>query len=384
MPDKPLPSKKLSDKKTKQEMLEAYQALVKQLEEKRAAELNPEKRLEEKKAQEALKVAATVAPEGIDREIGNLKSEIGQTLAEVSEKLAAEAGKFRSLQQAVESKEREFQELYGIEKAAASLAALIEAHNQKRREFDSEMARQREELSREINESRAEWEKEKKARELELRERDAAEKKAREREKEQFDYAFKREQQALRDKLNDEKTALEKELRLKKETAEKELAGRERAIAEKEAELNQLRARAAAFPKELETAVDKAVKEATDRLRLEARNREDLLKKEYEGERNVLTTKIEFAGQGRQRPVRSKRQVLTPARDGLPEGAGDRREDGRERGAGEVTGGPAEAARRTEPQAGRGEVGGVSLRSWGATDPRSPMKMPVEKGIRSV
>jgi hypothetical protein len=293
MSDKPLPSKKLSDKNTKQEMLEAYQALVKQLEEKRAVELNPEKRLEEKKAQEALKVAATVAPEAIDREIGNLKSEIGQTLAEVSEKLAAEAAKFRSLQQAVESKEREFQELYGIEKAAASLAALIEAQNQKRREFDSEMARQREELTREINESRAEWEKEKKAHEIELRDRDTAEKKAREREKEQFDYAFKREQQALRDKLNDEKTSLEKELRLKKETAEKELTGRERAIAEKEAELNQLRARAAASPKELEMAVDKAVKEATDRLKLEARNREDLLKKEYEGERNVLTTKIE-------------------------------------------------------------------------------------------
>lgn len=288
-----MPVKKLSEKNTKQEMLDAYNALVKQLEEKRAAELNPERKLEEKKVEEAVKAASTVVPEGVDREIGNLKSEITKLLADVSEKLAAEALRFKHLEQAVQSKERELKELYGIEKSAASLAALIEAQNQRKIEFETEMARQREELAREINETREAWEREKKAHEAELRERDAAEKKAREREKEQFDYAFKREQQALRDKLNDEKAAIEKELRLRKEAAEKELAERERAIAEKEAELAQLRARAAAFPKELEAAVEKAVKEATERLKLESKNREELLKKEFEGEKNVLSTRIE-------------------------------------------------------------------------------------------
>lgn len=293
MAEKPVPIKKLTEKNTKQEMLEAYQSLVKQLEEKRAAELNPEKKLEAKRSEEALRVAMTVAPDGIDRDIGNLKSEVSKLLAEVSENLAAEAAKFRSLQQAVASKERELQEVYGIEKAAASLAALIEAQNQKRSEFEAEMSRQREELTREINETREAWEKEEKAHEAALRERDAFEKKARDREKEQFDYAFKREQQALRDALNDEKANLEKELRAKKEAAEKELAERERTVAATEAELAQLRAKAAVFPKELETAVDKAVKEVAERLKLEAKNREDLLKKESEGERNVLTTRIE-------------------------------------------------------------------------------------------
>jgi hypothetical protein len=288
-----MPIKKLSEKNTKQEMLDAYNALVKQLEEKRAAELNPERKLEEKKVEEAVKAASTVVPEGVDREIGNLKSEITKLLAEVSEKLAAEALRFKQLEQAVQSKESELKELYGIEKSAASLAALIEAQNQRKIEFETEMARQRDELAREINETREAWEREKKAHEAELRERDAAEKKAREREKEQFDYAFKREQQALRDKLNDEKAAIEKELRLRKEAAEKELTERERAIAEKEAELAQLRARAASFPKELEAAVDKAVKEVTERLKLESKNREELLKKEFEGEKNVLSTRIE-------------------------------------------------------------------------------------------
>ncbi len=293
MAEKDASLRKLTDKNTKQEMLEAYQALAKQLEEKRHAELNPERRLEEKKAEQAIKVAATVAAEGIDREIGGLKSEIGKMLADVSEKLAAEAARFRSLQKAVEVKEGEVKELYGIEKSASALAALIEAQNQKRREFEVETAQEREELKREMDETRLAWQKERQTHDAELREREATEKKTRDREKEQFDYAFKREQQSLRDKLNDEKTTLEKDLRLKKETVEKDLAERERVLVEKETELNTLRASAAAAPKELETAVDKAVKEATDKLKLEAKNREDLLKKEFEGGRNVLTTQNE-------------------------------------------------------------------------------------------
>lgn len=292
MAEKPV-VRKLSEKSTKQEMLDAYQTLAKQLEEKRGAELAPERRLEEKRAEEAVKAAAAVAPEGIDREIGQLKAEIGKMLAEVSDRLAAESGRFRNIQKAVESKENELKELYGIEKAAVSLAALIEAQNQKRAEFETAMASERERLQTEIDTARADWEKEKKAREAEIKERDANEKKARDREREDFAYNFKREQQGIKDKLNDEKVTLEKEIKLKREAFEKEFAEREKAIEAKENDLAELRARAAAFPKELETAVNQATKEIADRLKLEAKNREDLLRKEFEGERNVFTARNE-------------------------------------------------------------------------------------------
>jgi hypothetical protein len=274
-------------------MLEAYNALVRQMDEKRAAELRPEKRLQEKQAEEAVSVAAGLAPDGVERALGNLKADIGKSLAEIAERMASEVTRFKTVQKAVESKERELQELYGIEKAAASLAALIEAQNQKRREFEIELDQQKEELTREIETTRAEWEKEKKSREAELRERDALEKKGREREKEEFAYLFKREQQATRDKLVDEKAGLEKEILSKRESVTKELAEREKAVVSQEKELNELKQKVAAFPKELESAVDRAVKEATDRLKLEAKNREDLLCKEFEGERNVSTARIE-------------------------------------------------------------------------------------------
>jgi hypothetical protein len=289
MPEKTAVAKRLSDKNTKQEMLEAYQVLAKQLEEKRAAELAPERRLEEKRTEEAVKVATAVESDGIDREIGNLKSQIGKMLADLSDQLANESARFRSLQKAAESKEHELKELYGIEKSAVSLAALIEAQNQKRSEFEADIARQREELQQEIDSRRAEWEEEKKTHEAEIKERDAAEKKAQDRAREDFNYGFKREQQAVKDKLNDEKTALEKEIKLKRETSEKEFAEREQVLAQSERELAELRTRAAAFPKDLEAAVTQAVKETTDKLRLEAKSREDLAHKQSEGDHNVLT-----------------------------------------------------------------------------------------------
>jgi hypothetical protein len=292
MPEKPV-TRKVSEKSTKQEMLEAYQILAKQLDEKRASELAPERRLEEKRSEEALKVAATVAPDGIDREIGHVKAEIGKMLADVSDRLAAESARFRSIQKAVESKEAELKELYGIEKAAVSLAALLEAQNQKRAEFEEAMSSERERLQREIDSLRAEWDKERKAHDSELRERDASEKKARDREQEDFIYNFKRDQQTMKDKLADEKATQEKEIAVKRESFEKEFAEREKNVAEREKELAELRAKAAAFPKELETEVARAVKEATDRLKLEAKNREDLLSKAFEGERNVLTARNE-------------------------------------------------------------------------------------------
>jgi hypothetical protein len=287
------PFKKLSDKSTKQEMLDAYQTLTKQLEEKRASELAPERRIEERKSEEAVKVAIEIQPEGIDREIGELKAQIGKMLADVADRLAAESTKFRSIQKAVSSKENDLKELYGIEKAAVSLAALIEAQNQKRAEFETQMNKEREELQAEIDSLRAAWDAERKAHDIEIKERDATEKKNRDREREDFTYAFKREQQAIKDKLNDEKLTLEKDIKQKRETADKELAEREKVIVEKERELAELRMKATAFPKELETAVDQNVKGATDKLKLEAKNREDLLHKQFEGERNVSAAKNE-------------------------------------------------------------------------------------------
>ena len=216
MEEKKFQPKKLSLSSTKQEMLEAYNTVLKQLEAQREAELKPEKKLEEKKAKEVIQVAESLSSEGIARETSNLKIETGKMLAQISDRLEEEIGKFKAIQNAIVLKEKELQELYEIERSAVTLAALIESQNQKRQAFEIEMAEKKEALSQEIEALRAQREQEKKEYEEEIKERDMTEKKRREREKDDYEYSFKREQKLTKDKFEDEKSKLEKEIQIKK------------------------------------------------------------------------------------------------------------------------------------------------------------------------
>lgn len=285
--------KKLSMTSTKQEMLDAYNNVLKQLQEKDEAELKPEKKVEEKKQKEAVQVAQALSSEGAINDIANLRIEISKVLTQISDKLEEEVSKFRKVQEAIEFKQKEIEELYGIEKEAMSLAALIEAQNRRQREFESRMASEKEQLAGQIETTRLQWEEEKKSRDFQMKEWDASEKKRRDREREEFDYGFKREQKVAIEALQDEKSRLEKEISAKRIELEVELSEREKAVAERETELAELQKRAAAFPKELENAVARATKDVSDRTGQEAKAREELLHKEFEGEKNVLKTRIE-------------------------------------------------------------------------------------------
>ncbi len=288
--------KKLSMNSTKQEMLDSYNAVLKEMKEKEEAELRPEKKLEEKKKVEVMKVADSVSSlsvDGIAKEIAGLRADVAKTLGQISDNLEREADKFRKTTEAVQLKEGELQELYAIEKETVTLAALVEAQQRKRQEFDAKMAEDKEDAQREMESTRRQWESDRKARDIEAKEWDAAEKKRRDREKEEYEYAFKREQRLAKEALQDEKAKLERDISVRKAELETDMASREVAVAAKEQELAELQKKASMAPKEMEIAVSKAVKDVTERLAAEAKNREELTKKEFEGERNVLKSRIE-------------------------------------------------------------------------------------------
>ena len=284
--------KKLTIKNTKQEMLEAYNELLQKLEEKREAELKPEQKAEEQKKRRAVEQADSLSLDGVTKGIGTLKSEINRIFSDILEKLETELAKYEDLKKAVAEKEKELAEIYEIQKSASSLAALIEAQNQRRKEFEREMEEKKAGLAAEIEAQRKEWEAKKALLEAELKQQREEEEKRRKREKEEWEYHFKREQMLAKDKLEDEKAAVEKELNEKREKIEKELAERIKAVEEKEKKVEELEQRIADLEKREEAVVKNAIKETTEKLNAEFEAREMLLKKEFEGERNVLTTRI--------------------------------------------------------------------------------------------
>ncbi len=275
------PTKTISMTNTKTEMLGAYKALLKQFQEKSQPQVSPETKAEKEKVKEIEQVVDSLSSETIAKEISNLKIDIGKMLGEVSERLENEVNKFRDIQKAIELKKKELEEVYEIENSSATLLALVEAQHQKRKEFESE-----------IETTRLEWDKEKELYEAEVNERDVTETKTREREKEEYLYTLNREQQMAKDKFEDEKAKLEKEIKLKKEQAERELEEREKSVAEREEELNELRKKVSNFPNEMESAINKEIKDIAGKLQMEAKNKEELLRKDFNGERNVLTTQI--------------------------------------------------------------------------------------------
>jgi chromosome segregation ATPase len=233
--------------------------------------------------------ADALTAEGVEKALSTLRREVSGVLATLPEKFEELLGNYNQVAEAVHVKEEELKELYDIEKSAETLAALIEAQSKRRREFGEEMAAEKEALESEIASTRAAWQDERTRHEEETKEYEATEKKRRQREREEFDYSFAREKQLAKDRFADEQEALEREIAKRR----RELEEREQAIAEREGELASLRQRVEGIPAEIDKAVAAEVKATTQRLTAEAKAQEELLKKQMDGERNVLTTRIE-------------------------------------------------------------------------------------------
>jgi hypothetical protein len=276
----------------RQQMLEALAETEKNVAEARESAARPEEKAQAKAVADAVAMAEDLSTRGVVESIGDLRSNISKTLSGISDRLEEQVARYVQLQRAIIAKDNELKEIYEIQRSASTLTALFEAHETKRSAMETELAKDRQELEHEIEQTRAQWEEERKMRDAEIKERDTAEAKRREREKTEYVYAFTREQQQARDAFADQMAKTEKDLAEKKAAFEKDFAEREQALSSREQELASLRAKAEGSPKEIETAVAKALKETTTRLTQESSSREELLKREHLGERNVLTTRI--------------------------------------------------------------------------------------------
>ena len=104
--------KRLSAGNTKQEMLEAYNDLLKQLEEKREADTAPEQKVAAKAVKEVIAAADALSADSILRDIGGLKAEVGKMLTSLSDRLEHEVGRYDAVKRAIAEKERELAEIY--------------------------------------------------------------------------------------------------------------------------------------------------------------------------------------------------------------------------------------------------------------------------------
>ncbi|OKY76776.1 MAG: hypothetical protein BM485_01530 [Desulfobulbaceae bacterium DB1] len=303
----------VSPSNTKKEILEAYNQLVEKFDNRAEEELQPEKEKEVRRIREVTVVAEELAGVKVSEAIGSIKTGISTALTDIAARIEEQTERYRKTKEAVAAKEKELAEIFEIEKSAYSLAALLEAQKQKKTAFEEEMATRREELESSIKHDRATWEQKQAEAVARVKEQQEQLEKARRREQEEYDYKLMREREQKTNALQDEINLLEKELHLKKEEFEKKVADREAYLKEREAVVTQQEKRIVAldiqvekFPRELEEAIKKTVKETTERLTAAYTKNEELLRNTLEGEKNVLTTRIQSL---EQTAVDQKKQI---------------------------------------------------------------------------
>ena len=299
-----------SMKNTKKEMLDIIKSLQKGIEEREKTKLNAEQVREETKKMKTIEKADKTAASNLSTELHSLKISINKELTALSDKIEAEAENYKNLNQAIKLKQIELEEIYGIEKEAAKLAAILEAQNQTKEDFEKEMAEKREreeneltvkrnQLEKQIAETKTAWEKERSVYLEIIAEEKSKNEKEQIRENEEYEYQLKRTREIEENKFVDEKEQIEKEIKQKKDEFEKfrqtkgmELDEREKHVAERELIMDELLKKVDSFPAQLEKAVYSAEKQTDKKLSERFSQNEALLLKGFEGEKNVFETRV--------------------------------------------------------------------------------------------
>lgn len=254
------------------------------------------------KAKSAAKKALTVDPY---EETKKAKKERAKASAEefIKSEFVSEVIKqqFHDLELEINEKKALIENLYGIEAEGAAMADLVNAHNVLQAELDEEAAknqaerqalREKEELEKKtaIEELKAEFDKTKKALDLEEKMYKNDLKVAREREAAEYSYNLNRTRSKENDEWEDVKAAREKELADK----EADLAKRVEDVVAREAKVSELEARVNEIPELIKKAQEdgkaQGIKETNTSHVFEKR----AIEKQAEYDKSLLTKEIQL------------------------------------------------------------------------------------------
>lgn len=261
----------VSTKNTKNEILKAYEELLKKVQQQKPEDAKT--KAEQKEKQKIVEKASSQSYEGIVKNIADLKINLNNSLDDLEDSLLNEFKKFTEVKEALDTESKRLEEVYQVSVNADSLAALLLAQKEKKEQFEKEMAEKKAAFELEMNENRESWQVEKQKLEQSYKERKEEVEKQRKREEEEYNYNLKQKRKKEEDEYHQKKQALDREI-----------AEKQKEWTEKEAEYQQLKKQVEGFPKEMEDAVKKAKDEVTKELTTKHAFEKDLFQKETEGE----------------------------------------------------------------------------------------------------
>lgn len=302
-------NKKVTDKSTKAEILEAYkeaaeakaalESQLKQVNNNQPTNASPKQTaVPEKSIVEAQKpMTLTQNQQKMQSTIDNLillQFGFGGAVSELSEKLTSEAAKLGELRRTVGEEVQQLQELHSLEDVAEdTLDNLIQQYEQSAKTFTNELSEQRETVEQELLEQRQAWEKEQELQKLAVKERNQSQQKARDRDEELYNYDLELQRNLDIEEYDQRQERLHKDIEESEREQEKQWAEREKLLAEREKVSAEVKAKVEAFPKELEANIKNGKDNGRNIGNYQAKIKSDLLLKDMEGQKQNYELQIQ-------------------------------------------------------------------------------------------
>lgn len=255
-------NEKVTEKSTKGTIFKAYNAALEQIEMLKSQQLNPTEIAVSKKKEEVLTQASKTTKTSVDSVVENLRKVVDSALTELTANFNDKAAQFSNLDEAIKLKDAELKEIYEIERAANTLAALIDSHEVLKKQQSAENQATLEAYQGRLAEIRKDIQEADKEYNAKLREQREELAKEQKRAKAEFDYDFSRTKKQAEDNLADH-IASEKKAIAEKTAA---VEAREESVATREEAVEALEAKVAEIPALIETAS----KEAADKAKKDA------------------------------------------------------------------------------------------------------------------
>ena len=297
-------NKKLTDKSTKAEILEAYKeaaqekaALELQIKQLNASPKQPAAAPEKPIVEAQKPMALTQTQQKMQSTIDNLillQFGFGGAVSELSEKLTSEAAKLEELRRTVGEEIQQLQELHSLEDVAEdTLDNLIQQYEESAKTFTNELSEQRDTVEQELWEQHQAWEKEQELQKLAVKERDENQRKASNRDEELYNYDLELQRNLDIEEYDQRQERLHKDIEESEREQEKQWAEREKLIAEREKVSAEVKAKVEAFPKELEANIKNGKDSGRNIGNYQAKIKSDLLLKDMEGQKQNYELQIQ-------------------------------------------------------------------------------------------
>ena len=274
----------VTERNTKKEIMEAYNFAVHELSSSQQGISNPIKEVEKKKVETIIAKSKEARTGDIEAGIATLKTSVATTLDDLLARIQYSTEDLQSINDDVELKKKDLEEMFNIKTEAFTLASLVNANRATEISNAEKMNTARLELESRYNEIKDVGA----AIDAEFKEKRAIAAKKNAQDEEDYAYRIKKAQRDDNDKWDIEKAKREKIIFDKEEILKVKIKD----ISERETFMNEMETIIENLPTEVLAAVSLAKEELTQILEDKHKTEKEYLEKYYTGEKKILENRI--------------------------------------------------------------------------------------------